>query len=156
MTEKKTPKWMRIENLTAANIDLPPIPATATSDAFPVFPLIPGLNNVPFAYFVALESYEVQNVFGVATKPHAKLLDKLKKPVRKWPAAPEGRIRVHGATDQWIQPGVAVGSLDDLSEAAAIDAVLAEKDPTKLADWMQTEHRAAVKEALAARYAKIS
>jgi hypothetical protein len=146
--------FVRIENLTERPIELPALPATATSPAYDAVVLKIGGTNVRADYLAAMVSFEVTNRFGQPHKPHAELLTKLKA---KKPRYPQGEIRIDEDPDAWRRPeGLIVEDLAELEEPAAIDAVLSEFSKEKLDQWDVTERRSKVKEAIAFRIAKIA
>jgi hypothetical protein len=118
--------FVRIENLTERPIELPALPATATSPAYD----------------------------AVVHKPHAELLTKLKAKKPRYPQG-EIRIDEDPDAWRRPE-GLIVEDLAELEEPAAIDAVLSEFSKEKLDQWDVTERRSKVKEAIAFRIAKIA
>jgi hypothetical protein len=152
---------VRIENLTDAVIDLPPVPATREHPkGFPARPLIPGGNNVPVVYLAALTSYETTNQFGEKVRPHANLLTKLAEPQTKWHHMqfPHGKIRINEDPKATLrrEGEEPPRDLRTVSIPAALDFVVLEQSVEQLRLWRETETRSDVIHGLEGRIAKLS
>jgi hypothetical protein len=128
-------KYVRIENLTAAAIELPPIPANEQGIAqYPVRTLIPGGNNVLTDYLHA---------------PHAALLERMTN---------AGQIKVDTDPKACKRPEgpEPPRTLQAQSVDVAMELIRAEESLARLQLWEKTERRDQVKSALVERIAKVS
>jgi hypothetical protein len=143
-------KYVRIENLTAAAIELPPIPANEQGIAqYPVRTLIPGGNNVLTDYLAALAKFTVTDKFNKVHAPHAALLERMTN---------AGQIKVDTDPKACKRPEgpEPPRTLQAQSVDVAMELIRAEESLARLQLWEKTERRDQVKSALVERIAKVS
>lgn len=140
---------IRIINNTDAGIELPALPATETSKAFPMLALVPGGNNVPAEYVEAVKAYTVKNKFGQPFRPHENLFE-------AHMAANRLRFDLDPGATKLPEGPEPPEDLIKVAEVIALDLIATEFNVERLQRWEKKERRDAVKAALFARIAKLS